>query len=101
MSYDESGGDSDPAKERRTDSDNQTAVLTTIDNTFYVLSTPTEDHLFVDRSAAISELQRSAGMAKDPDVSIAEVTVDGDDWTIKELPWRTIALELMNAGDDA
>jgi len=100
MTANESTRGKDLGQESRTDATN-TAVLTTADNTFYVLSTTTNDHLFVERSAAIAELQDTVGAAEDPDVSIAEVTVDGDDWTIKEIPWRTIALELMNGGDGA
>jgi len=66
------------------------------DSTFYVVQTPAEDHIVSTESEAISTLQD--GPEIDPennDVSVAEVSYGSDDWTIKELPWQRIALQLL------
>jgi len=78
------------------------AALTISDSTFYVLDSGGGHRIFAERSTAIQHLQDEVDInTEDPEVGIAEVTVNGDDWRIKELPWRTVALQLMHAGDES
>lgn len=63
---------------------------------FYVVQTPEEDHIVSTEDEAVAQLQN--GSEIDPDsenVSVAEVNYTDDDWTIKELPWQSIALQLL------
>lgn len=64
---------------------------------FYVVQTPDNDHVLASEDEAIAHLKQN-GDGIDPeteDVSVAEVAYGGDDWTIKELPWQRIALQLL------
>lgn len=64
---------------------------------FYVVQTADESHVLSSESDAIDHLKQN-GSAIDPesdDVSVAEVSFAGEDWTIKELPWQQIALQLL------
>lgn len=66
---------------------------------FYVVQTPSESHILPSESEAIDHLRQNGGDV-DPetdDVSVAEVDFS-DDWTIKELPWQRIALQLLQEG---
>lgn len=68
--------------------------------TFYVVQTPANDHILSTEAEAIDHL-RSNGANLDPEtdeLSVAEVSFSGEDWTIKELPWQRIALQLL--GED-
>jgi hypothetical protein len=73
------------------------------DDTFYTARIATETTVHDERTDAISHLRENAdGIDPDgDDVSIVEVSIDGDDWQIKELPWQQIALELLQGGDGA
>lgn len=67
------------------------------DKTFYVVQSPDSDHVLPSEAEAIDHL-RSNATNVDPesdDLSVVEVSFDNDDWTIKELPWQRIALELL------
>jgi hypothetical protein len=70
------------------------------DDTFYVVSLAGEREIYDGEEEAISHLRESAGEIdpENEDVSVARVTIEGDDWTIKELPWQQIALRLLQEG---
>ena len=64
---------------------------------FYVVETPSESHVLPTETDAISHLKEHGGEI-DPesdDVNVVEVQFGGSDWTIKELPWQQIALQLL------
>lgn len=64
---------------------------------FYVVQTASTSHVLPEEDAAIEHLKEH-GDGIDPengDVSVAEVQFGGEDWTIKELPWQRIALQLL------
>jgi hypothetical protein len=62
---------------------------------------PGRESVHDSREEALDELRSGASTVDtdDPNVSVAEVTVDGNDWQIAELPWQQIALELLNGGE--
>lgn len=67
------------------------------DDAFHLVTAGGERHVYDDEDEAISHLRQNTGDvdAEADDVSVVEVTVDGEDWTIKELPWQQIALRLL------
>jgi hypothetical protein len=70
------------------------------DDTFYVVTLADEREIYDGEEEAIDHLRSSAGEI-DPEgdeVSVARVTIEGGDWTIKELPWQQIALRLLQEG---
>jgi len=69
-----------------------------IDNkTFYVVQTPADDHLLETEDDAIATLKDHSDDIdpENDDVTVAEVNYSDSDWEIKELPWQTIALQLL------
>lgn len=65
-------------------------------HTFYVAELDGEMHLFDGREDAISHLKNTDDLdPESEDVAISEVAVDGEDWTIKQMPWQRIALTLL------
>jgi hypothetical protein len=63
---------------------------------FYVVQTPEDDYIVSTEAEAIEQLQNGSDIEPETDdVSVAEVSFSGDDWTIKELPWQRIALKLL------
>lgn len=71
------------------------------DNTFYVVQSTDGLYLYQEQSESIEHLREHADEIEgdDPDISISEVIVDGDDWTIKQLPWQRIAINLVRNED--
>lgn len=69
------------------------------DDTFFVVQSPNKMHVYQTQSESIDHLRSNADKlnAEDPDITISEVTVDGEDWTIKQLPWQRIAVKLMQS----
>ncbi len=66
-------------------------------NEFYMVTVADDRHIYGEEEEAINHLRESVGDL-DPgsdDVSVVKVNVDGGDWTIKELPWQQIALQLL------
>lgn len=75
--------------------------LEIIDGEFFLLRTPTMDLLHDSRADAIENLKEyGAGAGDDTDISVVKVNIDGGDWTIAEIPWQEIALELLSGGSD-
>lgn len=66
-------------------------------STFYVAELDGEMHLFDTQEEAIGHLRENAeGIDPESDnVAVSEVTVEGEDWTIKQMPWQQIALRLL------
>jgi len=63
---------------------------------FFVVQTPDDDHVVASEDDAIAKLKNGAEIDPDTeDVTVAEVSFTDDDWTIKELPWQRIALQLL------
>jgi hypothetical protein len=67
------------------------------DNTFYMVQLPENKTIHETEDEAINYLKDNANNVdpEEEDVSLVEVSVEGDDWTIAEMPWQTIALRLM------
>ena len=65
--------------------------------TFYVVQTPANDYVVGSEDAAIDELKNHSDdiNPETDDVTVAQVNYSGSDWEIKELPWQTIALQLL------
>lgn len=71
--------------------------LTVEDSEFYMVQLPSEETLHQTEDEAIEHLRESAPEI-DPeseDVSVIRVSVEGSDWTIAEMSWQTIALQMM------
>lgn len=66
---------------------------------FYLVMLPEGKTLHDNEKEAIDYLKENAGNVnpENDEVSVVEVTVEGDDWTIAEMSWQSIALELMGA----
>lgn len=72
-------------------------ALSVDDDTFYLVNLPDEKTLHNEEDRAIDYL-RNESENVDPesdDVSVVRIEVEGDDWTIAEMSWQTIALRLM------
>ena len=70
------------------------------DGQFFMARLPSGDSIHDERSEAIQQLRENAD-GLDPeadDVSVVEVSVNGDDWAIKEISGMQIAMELLNGG---
>lgn len=67
------------------------------DGQFYLAQIDGNDTIHNTRDGAINHLKEGAGNIdpENSDLSIVEVSFDGDDWQIKELPWQKIALRLL------
>ncbi|WP_275882502.1 hypothetical protein [Halorhabdus sp. BNX81] len=67
------------------------------DDTFFMVQLPEGKTLHQTKEEAISQLQQQAdGLeAESSDVNIVKIAVEDDDWTIAEMSWQTIALQLM------
>jgi len=62
-----------------------------------VVQTPADDYIVGSEDEAIAQLKDHSDDI-DPetdDVTVAQVNYSGNDWEIKELPWQTIALQLL------
>lgn len=70
------------------------------DSTFHMVRLPEGETIHQQEADAINYLEQNADDI-DPqseEVSVVKVTVEGEDWTIAEMSWQTIALQLM--GDE-
>jgi hypothetical protein len=67
------------------------------DDTFYMVQLPEGKTLYQTEEDAISHLeQRAEGIdPESKDVSVIRISVDEGDWTIAEMSWQNIALQLM------
>lgn len=67
------------------------------DGTFYMVQVPDEKTLHQTEEEAISHLKGRAEEVnpESDDVSVVKISVDNDDWTIAEMSWQNIALQLM------
>lgn len=67
------------------------------ENQFYLVMLPSGKTLHDNEKEAIEYLKDNAGDVdpEDDEVSVVNVTVEGEDWTIAEMSWQAIALELM------
>jgi hypothetical protein len=70
--------------------------LTVQDGSFFVVIDGDSSVITTEQSAAIGELENGSGSAMHDPPQIIEVEFDGaEDWTLKELEWKQIAMELM------
>jgi hypothetical protein len=70
--------------------------LTVEDGSFFVVIDGDSSVITTEQSAAIGELENGSGSAMHDPPQIIEVEFDGaEDWTLKELEWKQIAMELM------
>lgn len=67
---------------------------------FFVAELNGEMHIFDREDDAIDHLQEHAGDIdpENDDVAVNRVTIEGDDWTIAQMPWQEIALRLLQEG---
>jgi hypothetical protein len=66
-------------------------------DTFHVVDVAGERHIYDSEDDAIDHLRENTNDV-DPegdDVSVVQVSIEGEDWTITELPWQQIALRLL------
>jgi hypothetical protein len=66
-------------------------------NTFHVVTIAGKRHIYDNEDNAIDHLRENTNDV-DPegdDVSVAQVSIEGEDWKITELPWQQIALRLL------
>lgn len=68
-------------------------------NEFFMVTVATGRHIYDDEESAINHLRtHSEGIdPKNNDINVVKVSIDSEDWTIKELPWQQIALQLLQA----
>jgi hypothetical protein len=72
-------------------------TLSVEDGSFFVVIDGDSSVITTDQSAAIGELQNGSSSPMHEAPQIIEVDFDGaEDWTLKELEWKQIAMELMN-----
>jgi hypothetical protein len=65
-------------------------------DTFYVLEIDDNKEAFPQEEQAVKTLQDEVGNGTEPDgVSIWEVEINGEQWSIQEIPWSNIAIQLM------
>ena len=67
------------------------------DGTFFMVRLPESETVHQEQEDALDYLKQHTKNI-DPesdDVSVVKVSVTGEDWTIAEMSWQTIALELM------
>ena len=65
--------------------------------TFFMVQLPNEKTLHQTEDEAI-EFLRDRAENVDPetdDINVVRVSVEGEDWTIAEMSWQNIALQLM------
>lgn len=71
-------------------------TLSINNGTFYYVRERDEETLFKTQSEAIEALQKIDSDELDEDaISVVKVDVDGMDWSIQQLGWERIALELL------
>ena len=72
-------------------------VMELDNHTFYLVQLPGEKTLHQSEEEAITHLKANAdGLdAESDDVSVVRVSVENEDWTIAEMSWQTIAIQLM------
>jgi hypothetical protein len=72
-------------------------VLEIQDDSFFMVQLPDGKTIHQTEEDAIGHLQTNAeGLDPDSDdVSVVRVSVDEGDWTIAELAWQNIALQMM------
>lgn len=71
------------------------------DGQFFMARLPSGDSVHNERAEAIDALRQNANGVnpETDDVSVVEVSVEGDDWQIREISGMQIAMELL--GGDA
>ena len=65
--------------------------------TFYFVGYKEDRQLFqkrVDATDKLKEILKDSGIAP-ADVRLQEISLEGDKWTITQVPWMDIALELI------
>lgn len=74
--------------------------LTINNGTFFYVRERGEETIFETQEEAIGALRDIDADDLDEDViSVIKVDVDGMDWSIQQLNWERIALELLRGGD--
>jgi hypothetical protein len=73
-----------------------TETLSLSNNEFYVVMDGEESLISADQTTAIAQLKNGSTPSVDDIPQIIRVEFDGaEDWTLRELEWKQIALELM------
>ncbi|WP_135826426.1 hypothetical protein [Halorussus ruber] len=72
-------------------------ALEVSNDTFYLVQLPQGKTLHNNEDEAIDYLKNKANDVnpESDDVSVVRVAVEGEDWTIAEMSWQNIALQLM------
>jgi len=73
-----------------------TETLNLSGNEFYVVLDGEDSLISADQTTAIAQLKNGSTPSMDEIPQIIKVEFDGaEDWTLRELEWKQIALELM------
>jgi len=67
------------------------------EGTFYVAQFPESSYVFADQSDAVDKLRENSDKL-DEDAngfSVVEVDFSDDDWSVMEIPWQRIAVQLL------
>ncbi|EMA47948.1 hypothetical protein [Halococcus saccharolyticus] len=69
---------------------------------FFMVQLPSGESIHDTRDEALAHLRENAnGLSGEAeDVSVVNVSIEGNDWQIKELAWQQIALELLGGGSE-
>lgn len=72
-------------------------ALEVLDDTFYMVQHSGEQTIHQTEDEAINHLREQADDVdpENEEVSVVRISVDGEDWTIAEMSWQNIALQLM------
>ena len=67
------------------------------ENTFFMVKVPGSKTIHQTENDAIDHLQANASdlNPESDDVSVVRVSVEDGDWTIAEMSWQNIALQMM------
>lgn len=76
-----------------------TNSISITDGTFFLVTVAGQKTIYGTEGDAINHLRTGDVTPETDDVSVVRVTVEGEDWEIKELAWQRIALELLGGED--
>jgi len=65
------------------------------DDKFYILDSEGGKWVFKTEGEAIKKLKDIAKKSDSEKTRIIEVDIGGDEWSIKQVPWSKIAMELI------
>lgn len=64
-------------------------------NQIYVVTVGNNRDVYDGEDEAINSLEDVKNISERDNVEVVEVTIEGDGWTIAEVPWQKIAFKLL------